>query len=340
MARFAIVIAAVVAVLITSLLGVVLVPWLRRLKFGQTIKEIGPVWHKNKQNTPTMGGIMFIVGSIVAVVLAYIFMKINVGEDINIANDRQAQNLFLAVATSFAFGFVGLVDDFIKVVKKRNLGLLARYKIIMQVLITAIFLASLYYNGSLTTIMNIPFIGYIDLGFMFYPFSFLLIIAMVNAVNLTDGIDGLATSVTFVVMVGFVLITALTGEFVISLFAAAIAGGCLGFLGWNFHPAKIFMGDVGSMFLGGVVVTIAYCIGRPELLFLLGFIYVCEAGSVILQVTYFKITKGKRIFKMSPIHHHYEMSGWSEEKIVAIFSTVTVAGVILSILHVYMSIMK
>ena len=337
MARFAIIISATVALIITSLLGFILIPCLRKLHFGQTIKEIGPTWHKNKQNTPTMGGLMFIVGVIIALILSYVYMVFHMNEQDAFISDVKFQNMFLAIITSLAFGFVGFVDDYIKVIKKRNLGLLARYKIIMQTLITIIFLASLFLNKTSTTIINIPFIGFVDFGFFYYIFSFLLIVGMVNAVNLTDGIDGLASSVTFFVMIGFIIITSLTGEFVISLFASAVAGAVAGFLIWNAYPAKVFMGDVGSMFLGGVVSTIAFCINRPELLFFMGIIYICEAGSVVIQMTYFKITKGKRIFKMSPIHHHFELSGWSENKIVTIFSAVTIAGVILSCIFVYIS---
>ncbi|MEG2769759.1 MAG: phospho-N-acetylmuramoyl-pentapeptide-transferase [Oscillospiraceae bacterium] len=322
--------------LITAGTGFALVPWLKKLKYGQTIKEIGPTWHKGKEGTPTMGGLMFVIGSLIAVAAAYTFMLTQVGKGEMPGMGNEVQNLFIMILTSLAFGFVGFVDDFIKVVKQRNLGLMARYKIIMQVLITAIFLGALYLNGTLSTIMNIPFFGAVDVGFFFYPFSFLLIIAMVNAVNLTDGIDGLASSVTFVVALGFVVLSSLMGYFVIALFAAAIAGGCAGFLSWNFHPAKVFMGDTGSMFLGGAVVVLAYCIGRPEILFLIGIVYVCEAASVILQVSFFKITKGKRIFKMSPIHHHFEMCGWSEEKIVITFSFTALIGVILSCMYVYL----
>ncbi len=337
MVKLALIIAAVLSLLITAGLGFFIVPWLHKLKYGQTIKEIGPTWHKDKQGTPTMGGLMFIFGSIIAIAVAYIFVIIQADKNDNIFTSIDFQNLMLCILTSLAFGLVGFIDDFIKVVKKRNLGLIARYKIIMQVLITTVFLGCLYLNNTLTTVVGIPAFGYIDLGILFYPISFLVIIAMVNAVNLTDGIDGLASSITFVVALGYIVITTLTGHFILSIFAAAIAGGCAGFLTWNYHPAKVFMGDTGSMFLGGAVVCVAFCIGRPEILFILGIIYVCEAASVILQVSYFKITKGKRIFKMSPIHHHFEMSGWSEEKIVSVFSIVSAVGVLLSCLYIYMN---
>ena len=202
-------------------------------------------------------------------------------------------------------------------------------------MITAAFLISLQFNGTLTTFVNLPIFGAVDFGFFYYPISFILIIGMVNAVNLTDGLDGLASSITFIVMLGFMFVAGLLGYTTIALFAAAIAGGVAGFLAWNFYPAKVFMGDTGSMFLGGAVVAAAYCMGRPELLLLLGFVYLCEAASVMLQVTYFKLTHGKRIFKMSPIHHHFEMCGWSEIKIVATFSFVAFVFVVLGCIYVY-----
>lgn len=337
MARIALIVAAVAALIITALTGFVLIPWLHKLKYGQTIKEIGPTWHKGKQGTPTMGGIMFIFGSLIGIFTAYICMYKQVGEIVDQSAGGGMKNMFLAVLTALAFGLVGFIDDFIKVVKHRNLGLLARYKIIMQVLITTVFMLSLYLNGSISTVMNWPIIGRVDFGWFYYIFSFLLIIAMVNAVNLTDGIDGLAASVTFVASLGFVVIASMTNYFTIALFAVAVAGGCAGFLSWNFHPAKVFMGDTGSMFLGGAVVAMAYCIGKPEILFLVGIVYVCEAASDILQVCFFKLTHGKRIFKMAPIHHHFEMCGWSEEKIVAVFTAVGVLGTVLACIFVYIN---
>ena len=229
------------------------------------------------------------------------------------------------------------MDDYIKVVKKRNLGLRARAKIVAQVLITAAFLCALTLNGTLTTYVTLPVLGTVDFGYAFYPVSFLLIIGMVNAVNLTDGIDGLSSSVTFVVMLGFLFVASFLGNTAVALFAAAIAGGCAGFLSWNFYPAKTFMGDTGSMFLGGAVVAAAYGLRRPELLIFFGVVYLAEAGSVMLQVAYFKLTHGRRIFKMSPIHHHFELSGWNEVKIVYVFSFVALTGVVLGCMHIYLS---
>ena len=304
----------------------VLIPYLHRLKFDQTIRENGPTWHNAKGKTPTMGGLAFVAGTTAGVLLGGL-----------VCLGRMPTNAVLVLLCALSFGFVGFIDDYIKVVKKRNLGLMARYKIVAQVLITGAYLSSLYLNGTLSTIVTLPLLGAVDFGWFFYVLSFLLIIGMVNAVNLTDGIDGLASSVTFVVMMGFMFIASLLGNTTMALFAAAVAGGCAGFLAWNFYPAKTFMGDTGSMFLGGAVVAVAYGIGRPELLLFMGVIYLIEAFSVMLQVTYFKLTHGKRIFKMSPIHHHFEMCGWSEVKIVSVFSFITLVGVVLGGIFVYVS---
>ena len=329
--------AAFGALAITAASGLLIIPALRRLHFGQTIKEIGPTWHQGKNGTPTMGGLTFYLGVLVGVVLGYTVLALSVPSLLGGWLSGTSVSLFIGVLTAYAFGLVGFVDDYIKVVKKRNLGLMARYKIVAQVLITGAYLSSLYLNGTLSTIVTLPLLGAVDFGWFFYVLSFLLIIGMVNAVNLTDGIDGLASSVTFVVMMGFMFIASLLGNTTMALFAAAVAGGCAGFLAWNFYPAKTFMGDTGSMFLGGAVVAVAYGIGRPELLLFMGVIYLIEAFSVMLQVTYFKLTHGKRIFKMSPIHHHFEMCGWSEVKIVSVFSFITLVGVVLGGIFVYVS---
>ena len=334
MAKIALVLAAACGFLITAASGCVIVPFLQRLKAGQSIKEIGPTWHKKKEGTPTMGGLCFILGSTLALGIAW---GVTVFKTPDALTANATHNMLLAMFAAFAFGAVGFVDDYVKVVKKRNLGLKARQKIVLQVVITAAFLAGLALNGTLTTVVILPFVGAVDLGILFYPIAFLLIIFMVNAVNLTDGIDGLATSVTFVVMLGYLVLTSLLGFFHLSMWATALAGSCIGFLLWNFYPAKTFMGDTGSMFLGGAVTALAFCMGRPELLFFMGFVYICEAGSVVIQVTYFKLTHGKRIFKMTPIHHSFELDGWSEVKIDYVFSAVALCFVLLGLLFVYVS---
>ena len=334
MARYALALAAAVAFLVTAVSGLFMVPYLRRLHYGQTIRESGPTWHKNKQGTPTMGGLCFILGSMLGLGAAWAMLS---AEAPDLMQPQTALNVLLALFTSLLYSLVGFLDDYIKVVKKRNLGLRAGQKIVMQVLITLSFMVGLHITGSLTTAVVLPIFGFVDLGLFYYPIAFLFLIFMVNAVNLTDGIDGLATSVTFVEMLAYIVIAGVLGYFQLSILAAALAGGCAGFLLWNFHPAKTFMGDTGSMYLGGAVATLAFCMGRPELLFFLGFVYICEAGSVVLQVGYFKLTHGKRIFKMTPIHHSFEMDGWSEEKIVTAFSGVALAFALLGLLFVRLS---
>ena len=328
---FAVIAAAVISFAVTASSGIFLIPFLKKLKYGQTILDIGPSWHKNKQGTPTMGGLMFILGIVVSVILSFVLNLLLGGrEQENLSSIRLFAGLFMALA----FGALGFIDDYIKVVKKRNLGLTAKQKMLFQILIAACYLAIMFISGDRATAVWIPFLGSLDFGFLYYPFAVFVIVGFVNAVNLTDGIDGLASSVTFVAAIGMMAISAILSLGSMNILAAALAGGCLGFLIFNFHPAKVFMGDTGSMFLGGLVVAIAFGLNQPLLLVLSGIVYLIETGSVMLQVTYFKLTHGKRIFKMSPIHHHFEMSGWSEEKIVIVFSLVTLIGSALSVLSV------
>lgn len=332
MARYALILAAACGFIIAAVSGIVIVPFLRKLHFGQTIKEIGPTWHNKKQGTPTMGGLCFILASVVGVVLALCSLLHSTPE---LFGNAGSQNLYLAVFAAFGFGAIGFFDDFIKVVKKRNLGLRAWQKIVGQLVVTTVFLGGLYWNGTLSTYITLPFFGMVDLGLLFYPLSYLFIIFVVNAVNLTDGIDGLCSCVTFVAMLGFLTLAGFLGQFNLSLFAAALAGALAGFLIWNFYPAKTFMGDTGSMFLGGAVTGLAYGMGRPEILFFFGAVYIWEAATVVIQVTYFKLTHGKRLFKMTPIHHSFEMRGWSEVKIDAGFSLLAALFVALGLAFAY-----
>ncbi|MBM6921381.1 phospho-N-acetylmuramoyl-pentapeptide-transferase [Phocea massiliensis] len=316
---FSIILTAVVAFGITVLCGILLIPVLRRLKFGQSILEEGPSWHKSKQGTPTMGGIMFIAGIAVAVIAGYFLL---LADNYAFKGTLELMQLFGGLVMALLFGLVGFLDDYIKVVKKRNLGLTAWQKIVGQVLVTALYLAALYAAGDRSTIINVPFLGQWDLGLFYYPVLGILIIGIVNSVNLTDGIDGLCSSVTFVAAIFFMIVSAFTGQAGMSILSTALAAGCVGFLVFNAHPAKVFMGDTGSLFLGGMVVALGFGMNMEFILFFAGFVYCCESLSVILQVISFKTT-GKRIFKMSPIHHHFEMSGFSENKIVLLFSAVT-----------------
>lgn len=317
--------AAIVSFIIAAVVGKFLIPYLHKLNFGQTILEDGPSWHKSKQGTPVMGGIMFIVAISFVTIVSTVVYILTGSEFIDTyrANlSGEVVYIFAGLGLALTNGLIGFIDDYTKVVKKRNLGLTAKQKLVLQFAVAAAYLAVLAFAGCDTKTL-IPFIGYIDLGFFYYIISAIVIVGIVNAVNLTDGVDGLDGSITFFVAVAFMLIASSLYALGVTALSAAVAGGCLGFLIWNFHPAKVFMGDTGSLFLGGVVCAMAFAVDMPILLLPLGIVYLCEMFSVILQVMYFKLTHGKRLFKMSPIHHHFEMSGWSEVKIVVVFSAVT-----------------
>ncbi|MFI3326083.1 MAG: phospho-N-acetylmuramoyl-pentapeptide-transferase [Clostridia bacterium] len=313
----------------TAIIGKWAIPFLHKLKFGQTIREVGPAWHQKKQGTPTMGGIMFIFGILITVAIVLPLNVINQGSETILQTTRTYGGIIMASA----FGIVGFLDDYISIKKKRNLGLTERQKLILQFLIAGSYLFSVYLAGG-TSETIIPFIGTVDLGIFYYIIACLGIVGMVNAVNFSDGVDGLCGCVTFVTAIAFMLCASILSYYSISLVSLAVAGACLGFLWWNFNPAKVFMGDTGSLFLGGIVCALAFGINMPILLLPVGIIYIVEIMSVVLQVTYFKATKGKRLFKMSPIHHHYEMSGWSEVKICTVFSIVTAVGSVVAILCV------
>lgn len=330
------VVVAVVAFAVTTLLGFVVIPYLRKLKFGQTILEEGPNWHKNKQGTPTMGGVMMVAGVLLAMAAGFTFSYFTNGDyAIEMSNPYNLTILISGVLMALCMCAIGFFDDYIKVVKKRNLGLTAKQKTFMQLLVSAAYLSTLAICGMHTT--YIPFIGEISIvngvGLLFWPIALMFIYGFTNAVNLTDGLDGLASSVTLVVACAFMLASGKMSIGSINSLSAALAGACAGFVVWNSKPAKVFMGDTGSMFLGGMVVALSFGIGRPILLILMGCVYLIEALSVVLQVFWFKRT-GKRIFKMSPLHHHFEMSGLSEPTIVLLFSFVAFIGCFISLLSI------
>ncbi len=333
--------AAVLSFLIAFLLGFVLIPWLRKLKFGQTILDIGPAWHKSKQGTPVMGGIMFIVSTVVSVIVVLVTDHILGGNlfggDYILPNQLKVK-LVAGVLLSLGFALIGFADDYIKVVKKRNLGLTEIQKTIPQIIMIIAYLTVLHLNG--LTFMKIPFVGTVDLKWFFWIFGVAVIYGAVNAVNFTDGVDGLCASVTSTAAIAFCIAALMTKFLGISVLAAALAGGVLGYLIWNYYPSKVMMGDTGSMFLGGMVVALAYAIDCPIILVFFGIIYVIEALSDVLQIGYFKITHGKRIFKMAPIHHHFEMCGWKERKIVTIFSLVNIIGCVIGLALYYYGIIN
>ena len=324
----------VLAFAITAVLGPAFIKWLHKLKYGQEIREEGPAWHQKKTGTPTMGGIMFIVGIGVSVIISTIISAVK-----GTLTPTVMKALILYIV-SLGFGVVGFIDDYIKVVKKRNLGLTAIQKFLLQLAFAAAYVVIMYLMGMLRTDVVIPFVKYpVTLPIWLYiPFVMFVVVGTVNAVNLTDGLDGLASSVTVVASLFFALYAFLrisAPEVGVSIYSMAKVGGLLGFLLFNKYPAKVFMGDTGSLFLGGALALIAADLNMHLYLIIVGFVYFAETLSVIMQTSYFKYTKkkygeGRRIFKITHIHHHFEMSGWKETKIVAVFSAVTLALCVIS----------
>ena len=308
---------AVIAFAITAALGKWMIPFLHKLKFGQTIREVGPSWHKNKQGTPTMGGLMFMVGIVVAVMACLpVFYTLGMEETL-----LMKAKVFAGLGMAVAFGAIGFMDDYISILKKRNLGLTERQKLVLQFAVAAAYLVTIRLAGGGTSTI-VPFIGEVELGWFYNLLAAVAIVGIVNAVNFTDGIDGLNTTVSFFAFLSLALCAGILSMTGLSALGMASAAACIGFLIWNWHPAKVFMGDTGSLFMGGMVCALAFGMDLPILLLPVGFVYLCEILSVVLQVTYFKVTHGKRLFKMSPIHHHFEMCGWSEVKICVVFGLV------------------
>ncbi len=337
---FSPIIAAVIAFFFCAMLGYVVIPFLHKLKFGQTILSIGPKWHEKKQGTPTMGGIMIVVGFLSGIIVAYLYSLLTRGRfAAEFSSSNNTANFFAGIGLAVGMGLIGFFDDYIKVVKKQNLGLTARQKTFLQFFVSAVYLVALYFAGVTTT--WIPFIGEISvvsgIGIIFWPIALMFIYGFTNAVNLTDGIDGLAATITMIVGCIFLLASGYLANMGYNIMSAALAGSCAGFLMWNLHPAKVFMGDTGSLFLGGCIVAISFGIGKPILLIFAGFVYIVEAFSVMLQVMYYKKTK-KRLFKMAPIHHHFEMCGWNEGKIVLVFSVVTFIFSLIGVLPIFFGI--
>ena len=311
---------AMIGFLIVIILGPIFIPMLARFKFGQTVRDEGPQSHLAKNGTPTMGGVMMIVAILIT----------------GLTRATISKGLIVGLICIVGFGFVGFLDDFIKIKMKRSLGLKAYQKIILQFAL-ALYIAYYQYSASPSaTQLVIPFTNHIiNLGIWYIPFMMIFIIGTVNAVNLTDGLDGLASGVTLLVSCFFVLFAVSISNSDVAILAAATAGACLGFLGFNSYPAKVFMGDTGSMALGGAVVAFATLTNSPLIIIIVGFIYLAEALSVMIQVTYFKLTNGKRIFKMAPLHHHFEQCGWPETRVVFVFWIVTVVLCWIGVLAVF-----
>ena len=306
-----ILITAVICCALTGLLGYLLLPVLHALKAGASIREIGPTWHNNKTGTPIMGGLMFIFSALLCLLG-------NLGS-------MEDYTVFYVLLLSMCFGLIGFLDDFTKIRFKRNLGLTSAQKAMLQMAVSALFLYVMYKTGGMSSVLYIPFF---DVCFHVHPlvyifFAMFVMVGCVNAVNLTDGVDGLSSSVTLPVTVFFTAASVSAGRYDLALLPACLVGGLAAYLCYNWHPAKVFMGDTCSLFLGGVVCAMAFALDMPLILILVGFVYIVETLSVILQVSYFKLTHGKRLFKMSPIHHHFEMCGWKEERIVLTFAAVS-----------------
>lgn len=309
-----IIIATVVSFLVAVAVGAGLVPLLRRVKAGQSIKTDGPTWHMSKQGTPTMGGLMFVISMLVTLV--------TVGLQDILQGDWRGIFVF---CFALVFGVIGFLDDYEKIKKRENTGLTAGPKFLLQLAAAIGFTVLLRYFGYLAPHLYIPFVNMtVELPWVVYMvFAAFVMVGTVNAVNITDGVDGLSSSVTIPVAIFFGAVAWIWGVNELGVFAGAMLGGLLGFLIYNHYPAKVFMGDTGSLFLGGAVCGLAFAFDMPLVLVLVGIIYIAETMSDIIQIGYFKATKGKRFFRMAPLHHHFEMGGWSEKKVVAVFTTVS-----------------
>ena len=306
------ILAIIIAFAVSAILCPVVIPFLHKLKFGQQVREDGPQAHLKKQGTPTMGGLVFLT-AVVITSLLYI---------------RDYPRIIPVLFMTVGFGIIGFLDDYIKIVMKRSEGLNPVQKLIGQFVITGIFVYYLVCSGEVGTSMLVPFTGgfehgiYLNHGILFIPFVFFVVLGTDNGVNFTDGLDGLCTSVTILVAT-FLTIISIGENSGISPITGAVVGSLLGFLLFNVYPAKVFMGDTGSLALGGFVASSAFMMQMPLFIPIIGLIYLVEVLSVIMQVSYFKATHGKRIFRMAPIHHHFELGGWSETRVVAVFSIVT-----------------
>jgi phospho-N-acetylmuramoyl-pentapeptide-transferase len=303
-----------------------LIPVLKSRKIGQKIYDIGPRWHKGKEGTPIMGGLGFIIATVIGIAVIS-------GVYIYYGRAIELLGVWMTLALALLNGLIGFFDDYTKLIKKQNQGFLAWQKLLLQLLVSAAYLWAMSACGFIDTALEIPYFDIeLELGIFYYFFAILFISGMVNSVNLTDGIDGLCSSVSAVVGAFFAVVAFIWLIPELAIFPATIIGGTIGFLMYNFYPAKIFMGDTGSLYLGGAVVGMAFLINEPLIIMVAGIIYLVEVASVILQVGYFKITHGKRIFKMAPIHHHFEKCGWSEVKIVGVFTLITAIACVLAYL--------
>lgn len=339
----------IISFIVTFILGKVAIPILKKFKAKQTILEIGPSWHKSKEGTPTMGGVIFIVAILICCAIFFpIYYKFLIKDlffsgwsfDKNYFNYSLFSTIY-GLLMALSFGFIGFFDDYIKITKKQNLGLTPKQKLALQFLAAFLYLfvksfTQIICGFNKITTIKFPFFNEIDLGIFYWILSAIFIVGTVNAVNLTDGIDGLNISVTFFASCFLLAMAFILNYQILGILVAILSGSCLGFLLFNIHPAKVFMGDTGSLFLGGLLCSIAFAMDVPLFLIIIGSVYYIEMFSVILQVSYFKATKGKRLFKMTPIHHHFELLKFSENKICLLGSIVTiVCGIAATLLLLY-----
>ena len=314
---------------ISVILSFIIIPILKKVKVGQIEREDGPQSHLKKQGTPTMGGIIFMIAIIICTTGVYAILHL-------VGHSEVAQNLLPMLCLTIGFGIIGFIDDFKKLVLQNTEGLKPSYKMLGLFLISIAYTFFIIKFCNIGTETYIPFIKvYLNLPlFVYIPFAILVILATTNAINLTDGIDGLSSSVSAIIIATFTAIAMMQGKNEATIFGSIVIGAVLGFLMFNLHPAKVFMGDTGSLFLGGVISSIALYLKMPLLLLIVALVPILETISVILQVAYFKATGGKRLFKMSPLHHHFELSGWSENKVVIIFSVITLLVCVIGIFAV------
>lgn len=315
----------IVVFVLTAVAERILIPILRSHKLGQIILEIGPRWHKSKEGTPIMGGIGFILAAMVTMAIFFVYH--------GIVGDGADYFIPLAVTLSFAVanGAIGFVDDYSKLIKKQNEGLTRMQKLVLQLAISTAYVAVMAYTGNMHTVIPVPFTGTVlNLGWCYYPLAVIVLTGVVNGGNITDGIDGLASCITCVIGIFFAVVAFTFRDTALSMLSAILIGATLGFLIYNFHPARVFMGDTGSLFLGALTVGAAFCFGNGVMGLLVCAVFILEMLSSFWQILYFKLTGGKRFFKMAPIHHHFEQCGWSENVVVLVFTAVEIAFCILA----------
>ena len=332
-----IMLAGVAGFAVTGILSFAMIPWLKKVNFGQGILDVNPKMH-GKHSVPTMGGIMFIIGTVLAILLSVITDKLlggNIVASGSMIPEELYTKLWSGILTAAAFSMVGFADDYIKILSRQTLGLTIKQMSVLEFFVILAYLTCLYMGMNGAPHMFIPFIGTVEPGFLFWVIGIILVYAAVNAVNITDGVDGLCGSITFTAAVFIAAIAAMKGLFGFTMAGVALAGACLGFVLLNKKLVKVFMGKTGSMFLGGMIVALSYAVGCPMILLLVGIAYFIEFASDVIQIVYYKKSGGKKLLKMAPIHRHLELCGWSKKKITFVFTAVNFAGGVAAVLIMY-----